>query len=198
MPCVAHECHPRLPAANHCRSLSCLGTPAAGWSSGDDDREEDELDTKQVILNEMRNREMRKRSSRCSVDSPTLSGAFAWSFTPLHPRSSIEKVSCTEEEKEAASDSDNESEAFFSVKSFFTRSTSRAATVASSTDMDPPATWEGLRGCEGWPFGLCRRPAVPPLPSTPADSWKWRKRSRNLAEHSPAPAYSLKITTNYK
>uniref|UniRef100_R7W8B6 DPH4-like protein n=1 Tax=Aegilops tauschii TaxID=37682 RepID=R7W8B6_AEGTA len=149
-----------------------------------------------VILNEMRNREMRKRSSRCSVDSPTLSGAFAWSFTPLHPRSSIEKVSCTEEEKEAASDSDNESEAFFSVKSFFTRSTSRAATVASSTDMDPPATWEGLRGCEGGPFGLCRRPAVPPLPSTPADSWKWRKRSRNLAEHSPAPAYSLKITTS--
>ncbi|XBI81697.1 hypothetical protein VPH35_090547 [Triticum aestivum] len=184
MPCVAHECHPRLPAANHCRSLSCLvretyahchapclGIPAAGSSSGDDDSEEDDgamLDTKQVILNEMRSREMRKRSSRSSVDSPTLSGTFAWSFTALDPTSSIEKVSTTEEEKDAASDGDNESEAFFSVKSFFTRSTSRAATVASSTDMDLPATWEGLRDCKGWPFGLCRRPAVPPLGRWPA------------------------------
>uniref|UniRef100_A0A8R7QID6 Uncharacterized protein n=1 Tax=Triticum urartu TaxID=4572 RepID=A0A8R7QID6_TRIUA len=181
MPCLAHEHHPRLPAANHCsRSLSCLvretyalchgpclGIPAAGWSSGDDDSEEDDramLDTKEVILNEMRKREMRKRPSSCGVGSPTLSGAFAWSFTPLHPRSVRGKVSSSEkcvaveeEEKSAASDGDNESEAFFSVKSFFTRSTSRAATVASSTDMDPPAAWEGLRGCEGWPFGLCRR-----------------------------------------
>lgn len=210
MPCLAHEYHPRLRAANHCKSLSCLGIPAAGWSSGNDSDDDDHaLDTKQVILKEMRNREMKKRSSRCTVDSPTLSAAFAWSFTPLDPRSVLGKVSSTEkrvaveeEEKEEASDGDNESEAFFSVKSFFTRSTSRAATVASSTDMDPPATWERLRDCKGWPFGLCRRPAVPPLPSTPADSWKWRKRSssnNNLAarpEHSPAPAYSLKITAS--
>ena len=177
----------------------------------------------QVILNEMRNRQMKKRS-RCSVDSPTLplssSSSFAWSYTPLDPRTVLDKVSspktCVvvegaaaeekeEEEEEAADDeggcdADDESEAFFSVKSFFTRSTSRAATVASSACMmidPPPATtlrspeWERFRDCEGWPFGLCRRPAVlplPPLPSTPADSWKWRKSVSNLAA-SPTPAY---------
>ncbi|VAI18385.1 unnamed protein product [Triticum turgidum subsp. durum] len=248
MPCLAHEYHPRLPAANHCKSLSCLiretyahchvpclRTPGARWSSDDDsDDDDDMLDTKQVaaehatvmflldslevisngrvrclalmlqvILNEMRRRQLRKES-RCGAGSPTLSSAFVWSFTPLV----LEKVSSPEKfvvveggqkgEAEAGSDDgDAESEAFFSVKSFFTRSTSRAATVASLTDMGPPATWEGFRDCEGWPFGLCRRPAVPPLPSTPADSWQWRKQSsgRNLAvATSPRPAYGHKIT----
>ncbi|XP_037427582.1 uncharacterized protein LOC119293125, partial [Triticum dicoccoides] len=210
--------HPKLPATNHCKSLSCLiretyahchvpclRIPGAGWSSDDDTDDEDALDTKQVILNEMRRRQL-KKESRCSAGSPTLSSAFIWSFTPLDPRSVLEKVSSPEqfvvvegeqkEEAEAGSDNgDAESEAFFSVKSFFTRSTSRAATVASLTDMGPPATWEGFQHCEGWPFGLCRRPAVPPLPSTPADSWKWRKQSsgRNLVV-SPRPVYGHKIT----
>uniref|UniRef100_A0ACD5Y1J2 Uncharacterized protein n=1 Tax=Avena sativa TaxID=4498 RepID=A0ACD5Y1J2_AVESA len=231
MPCLAHEFHqPRLPATNHCKSLSCLiretyahchvpcvgRIRGAGWSSGDDDSDDDDaLDTKQVILNEMRNRQLKRKESRCSVvESPTLSSAFVWSFTPLDPRSVLDKfpspekrVSAAEEEKDAASDAghadadDVQSEAFFSVKSFFTRSTSRAATVASSADiMDLPAAanWEGFRDCEGWPFGLCRRPAVPPLPSTPADSWKWRKQmsSSNLAVASPARAYSYKTTTS--
>ncbi|XP_037434702.1 uncharacterized protein LOC119301829 [Triticum dicoccoides] len=223
MPCLAHDRHPtpRPPAANHCKSLSCLiretyahchvpciGIAGAGWSSGDDsdDDDDDMLDTKQVILNEIRNRQLRKES-RCSVDSAALSGAFIWFFTPLDPRSVLEKVSSPEKhvvageekgEAEAGSDAgDVESEAYFSVKSFFTRSTSRAATVASLTDMDPPATWDGFRDCEGWPFGLCRRPAVPPLPSTPADSWKWRKQSsgRSLAA-SPRPSHGDKITAS--
>lgn len=241
MPCLAQDYHPKLPASNHCKSLSsliretyahchvpCVRIPAAGWSSGEDSDDDssldDVLDTKQVILNEMRNRQMKKRS-RCSVDSPTLSSTFVWSFTPLDPRSVFDKVSSSEncvveekekekkeKEEEAGDDgdchADDESEAFFSVKSFFSRSTSRAATVASS-DMDPPpplrspATWEGFRDCEGWPFGLCRRPTVlplPPLPSTPADSWKWRKRSSSsLAarpDQSPAPAYRYKTTTS--
>lgn len=176
----------------------------------------------QLILNEMRNRQMKKRS-RCSVDSPTLplsssSSAFAWSYTPLDPRTTVlDKVSspttcvvvegAAEETEEAADDgedcdADDESEAFFSVKSFFTRSTSRAATVASSACTPPPAALlrspealERFRDCEGWPFGLCRRPAVlplPPLPSTPADSWKWRKSVSSLAA-SPTPAYRHKI-----
>lgn len=245
MPCLAQEFHPKLPAANHyCKSLSsliretyahchvpsCVRIPAgAGWSSGEDSDDDSVLDeaqdTKQVILNEMRNRQMKKRS-RCSVGSPTLPlssspAAFAWSYTPLDPRTVLDKLSspkaCVvvegaaaeekeEDEEEAADDgdycdADDESEAFFSVKSFFTRSTSRAATVASSACMAldplPPATlrspeaWERFRDCEGWPFGLCRRPAVlplPPLPSTPADSWKWR----SLAA-SPTPAYRHKI-----
>lgn len=247
MPCLAQEFHPKLPAANHyCKSLSsliretyahchvpCARIPAgAGWSSGEDSDDDSVLDeaqdTKQVILNEMRNRQMKKRS-RCSVDSPMLplssSSAFAWSYTPLDPRTVLDTVSspktCVgvegaaaeekEEEEEAADDgddcdADDESEAFFSVKSFFTRSTSRAATVASSACMmmidPPPATlmrspeaWERFRDCEGWPFGLCRRPAVlplPPLPSTPADSWQWRKSVSSLAA-SPTPAYRHKI-----
>ena len=140
-----------------------------------------------------------KRRSRCGVDvdSPTLplssSSAFAWSYTPLDPRTVLDTVSspktCTcvvvegtaaeEEEAEEAADggdcdADDESEAFFSVKSCFTRSTSpspsRAATAASSPRMmtgpsppmlrRSPEAWERFRDCEGWPFGLCRRPAV--------------------------------------
>lgn len=246
MPCLAQEFHfhpKQLTAAHHhCKSLTsfiretyahchvpCVRIPAgAGWSSGeesDDDSGLDEaLETKQVILNEMRNRQMKKRS-RCSMDSPTLplsSSAFAWSYTPLDPRTVLEKVSsprtCVlvegaaeekEEGEEAAGgndgdccDADDESEAFFSVKSFFTRSTSRAATVASLDPPPPmllrsPEAWERFRDCEGWPFGLCRRPAVlplPPLPSTPADSWKWRKSVSSLAA-SPTPAYAHKITS---
>ncbi|KAJ1289974.1 hypothetical protein BS78_02G206000 [Paspalum vaginatum] len=253
MPCLAQEFHfhPKLPAAGHyCKSLSsliretyahchvpCVRIPgAAGWSSAEDSDDDSGLDealeTKQVILNEMRNRQLKKRSSRCSMgESPTLplsSSAFAWSYTPLDPRTVLEKASspktCVlvegsnekaaleEEEDEAAADdggdcdADDESEAFFSVKSFFTRSTSRAATVASSACMEimgppPPMTpeaWERFRDCEGWPFGLCRRPAVlplPPLPSTPADSWKWRKSASSLAA-SPAPAYAHRIASS--
>ncbi|WVZ65201.1 hypothetical protein U9M48_014609 [Paspalum notatum var. saurae] len=254
MPCLAQEFHPKLPAAGHyCKSLSsliretyahchvpCVRIPgAAGWSSGDDSDDDDTgldeaLETKQVILNEMRNRQMRKRSSRCSMESPTLplsSSAFAWSYTPLDARTVLEKASSpktcvmvegvaekekavVEEEDEAAGgddggdcDADDESEAFFSVKSYFTRSTSRAATVASSAcvemEMDTlrsPEAWERFRDCEGWPFGLCRRPAVlplPPLPSTPADSWKWRTRkSVSSLALSPTPAYAHKIATS--
>ncbi|KAI4990097.1 hypothetical protein ZWY2020_038460 [Hordeum vulgare] len=209
MPCLAHHHHPRLPATNHCKSLSCLiretyehchvpclSIPGAGWSSDDDSDDDDDaaLDTKQEAAAEEGVEEQRTR---------WLCRAPSWSFTLLDPRSVLEKVSSPEkfvvvegekEEAEAGSEAgDVESEAFFSVKSFFTSSTSRAATVASLTDMGPPATWEGFRDCEGWPFGLCRRPAVPPLPSTPADSWKWRKRS-NLAA-SPRPAYTYKTTT---
>ncbi|CAN6196205.1 unnamed protein product [Urochloa humidicola] len=250
MPCLAQEFQQhKPPAARHyCKSLSsliretyahchvpCVRVPAAaGWSSGEDSDDDDSgldeaLDTKQVVLTEMRNRQMKKRS-RCNLDSPTLplaSAAFAWSYTPLDTRTVLEKVSSpktcvvveaadekAKEEEEAADDgdgdgdycdADDESEAFFSVKSYFTRSTSRAATVASSMDTLPPMmlmrspeAWERFRDCEGWPFGLCRRPAVlplPPLPSTPADSWKWRKSASSLAG-SPAPAYTHKLTAS--
>ncbi|KAF8695145.1 hypothetical protein HU200_037756 [Digitaria exilis] len=254
MPCLAQEFQPKPPTAttNHyCKSLSsliretyahchvpCVRVPAgSGWSSGEDDSDDDDelLDTKQVVLNEMRNRQMKKRS-RCSMDSPTLplsSAAFAWSYTPLDPRTVLEKVSsprtCVvvdatdEKEKEKVEeagdddgdfcDADDESEAFFSVKSFFTRSTSRAATVASSAAadvaMDPPPppmllrsaeALERFRDCEGWPFGLCRRPTgvlpLPPLPSTPADSWKWRKSVSSLAASPAHPAaYTHKLTS---
>ena len=62
MPCLAHEYHPKLPATNHCKSLSCLiretyahchvpcvgRMHGAGWSSGDDSDDDDAIDTKQV------------------------------------------------------------------------------------------------------------------------------------------------------
>ncbi|CAM8883503.1 unnamed protein product [Rhodiola kirilowii] len=35
---------------------------------------------------------------------------------------------------------------------------------------------EELLGCEGWPFGLLRKVVLlPPLPSSPSDSWSWTK-----------------------
>uniref|UniRef100_A0A453KZM5 Uncharacterized protein n=1 Tax=Aegilops tauschii subsp. strangulata TaxID=200361 RepID=A0A453KZM5_AEGTS len=63
MPCLAHGRHPRPPATNHCKSLTCLiretyahchvpciGIAGAGWSSGDDSEDDDDdmLNTKQV------------------------------------------------------------------------------------------------------------------------------------------------------
>ncbi|TVT96668.1 hypothetical protein EJB05_58111, partial [Eragrostis curvula] len=239
MPCLAQEYHTKLPTAGHyCKSLSslvretyahchvpCVRIPGgAGWSSGEDRDDDSE------ILNEMRNRQLKKRYS-FTVDSPSprlTTAAFAWSYTPLDSKTVLEKLSSPkkrvvveededrekEEEKERADDddgddycdADDESEAFYSVKSFFTRSTSRGATVASSVcglDLPPPLLrspekWEVFLDCEGWPFGLCRRPAVlplPPLPATPADSWKWRKSVSSLAG-SPAPAYSYRTASS--
>ncbi|TVU19638.1 hypothetical protein EJB05_35801, partial [Eragrostis curvula] len=232
MPCLAQEYHTKLPTAGHyCKSLSslvretyahchvpCVRIPGgAGWSSGEDSDDDSE------ILNEMRNRQLKKRYS-FTVDSPSprlTTAAFAWSCRVRRSaswwrkmrterrkrrRRGLTMTTADDDDGDDYCDADDESEAFYSVKSFFTRSTSRGATVASSVcglDLPPPLLrspekWEGFRDCEGWPFGLCRRPAVlplPPLPATPADSWKWRKSVSSLAG-SPAPAYSYRTASS--
>ncbi|KAL0366172.1 UNVERIFIED_CONTAM: hypothetical protein Sradi_3507300 [Sesamum radiatum] len=38
--------------------------------------------------------------------------------------------------------------------------------------------------CEGWPFGLCKKPLLlPPLPKSPADSWSWSKSGKMVKTH---------------
>ncbi|KAG0478006.1 hypothetical protein HPP92_012725 [Vanilla planifolia] len=84
---------------------------------------------------------------------------------------------------------DDKSEEFFSVRSFLSRCSSggggerwweekggflRAAAEAMLMSE------ECFRRCEGWPFGLWQRRRVmplPPLPSSPSDSWLWREKN---------------------
>ncbi|KAK9270890.1 hypothetical protein L1049_026476 [Liquidambar formosana] len=68
-------------------------------------------------------------------------------------------------------------EAFFSVKTNFSRS-------SSLDGLDFQNFWrrsiiQEFCHCEGWPFGLCRRAVLlPPLPKSPSESWSWRKGAR--------------------
>uniref|UniRef100_A0A7N1A9R7 Uncharacterized protein n=1 Tax=Kalanchoe fedtschenkoi TaxID=63787 RepID=A0A7N1A9R7_KALFE len=41
-----------------------------------------------------------------------------------------------------------------------------------------------LPGCEGWPFGLLRKVLLlPPLPTSPSDSWSWTKKPHHCSTH---------------
>ncbi|GMY28625.1 hypothetical protein FCV25MIE_23867 [Fagus crenata] len=68
-------------------------------------------------------------------------------------------------------------EAFYSIKSNFSRS-------SSLNGLDFQEFWrrsiiEELCHCQGWPFGLCRKAVLlPPLPKSPSESWSWSKGPR--------------------
>jgi hypothetical protein len=130
----------------------------------------------QVILKELRSRAVRASSK---PNKHFHSANLTWSFfPPTHERTK------KQQEFGDASDNEDESEAFFSVKSNFSHCSSQGAT----------ASWDGSKGTtayqlvfdefkhlEGWPFGLCRRPLVlPPLPNMPADSWMWHRRKSDV------------------
>lgn len=72
-------------------------------------------------------------------------------------------------------------EAFYSVKTNFSRSSS-----LNGMDLHLPEFWrrsiiQELCHCQGWPFGLCRKAVLlPPLPKSPSESWTWRKGTRIL------------------
>ncbi|KAJ1700629.1 hypothetical protein LUZ63_000408 [Rhynchospora breviuscula] len=176
MPCLTNEAQIKLPSF-HCKSLpslirSCVSTPT-DLSSEDEDTYYD-LDTKHMILKELKNRAMRT-SSKPKVHF--YSGNLNLSFFPPP----LDSSDNPKEEFLDANDNEDESEAFFSVKSNFSRCSSQGAT-ASWDDNKGVTTYrsalEEFRNLEGWPFGLCRRPLVlPPLPSMPADSWMWSRRN---------------------
>lgn len=76
-------------------------------------------------------------------------------------------------------DNDDESEVFYSVNSCFSRCSIEKEPDYSS-HFRGHSIWEEFMDCEGWPFGLCRKALMlPPLPSSPSDSWIWRKRNLN-------------------
>ncbi|XP_020080940.1 uncharacterized protein LOC109704594 [Ananas comosus] len=195
MPYFAHEYQTKLPcshnkslptlirdiACGHCHG-SCLRTPSS--SSSDDDVDDCGLDfdTKQVILMEIRNRAMKAKLNPRD---------FAWSLPPPAHRGEVippkKKRLIGDDDEDDDEEESGDDEAYFSVRSCFSRCSSRSAgsmetSAAAAGKADRPRTLEELMSCEGWPFGLFRRAAaaavtLPPLPSTPADSWMWHKRN---------------------
>lgn len=76
-------------------------------------------------------------------------------------------------------DNDDQSDVFYSVKSCFSRCSSEKELDYFSR-FRGRSIWEEFMDCEGWPFGLSRKALMlPPLPSSPSDSWIWSKRNCN-------------------
>lgn len=72
---------------------------------------------------------------------------------------------------------DDRSEVFHSVKSHFSRCSSENELDYLSHQREQ-SVWGNLAHCEGWPFGLIKRMVIlPPLPSSPSDSWTWHKKN---------------------
>ncbi|RRT83243.1 hypothetical protein B296_00000417 [Ensete ventricosum] len=167
-------------ACAQCRG-SCLRTPTT-MSSVDESLDSD-LDHKQVrsllILNSLNDICLHAKSRpRESV----FSGKLAWAMSPTTGRVRMTPMRKTDGEEEGdcggyeEDDDDDESEAFFSVKSWLSCCSTDGST--ESKEISGGSILEEFRHCEGWPFGLCRRAVLlPPLPSSPSDSWMWHKRN---------------------
>ncbi|CAL9136432.1 unnamed protein product [Musa textilis] len=134
-------------------------------SSVDETTLDSDLDHKQLIILEIRSRAMKTKSRPREL---LFSGKLARAVSPTTGTAHI-----TGEEE---GDDDDESEAFFSVRSGFS-----CCSTDGSTELEELGGGSLLgefRHCQGWPFGLCRRAvALPPLPSSPSDSWMWHKRN---------------------
>ncbi|XP_078156863.1 uncharacterized protein LOC144552742 isoform X2 [Carex rostrata] len=174
MSCLTNEAHFKLPSIR-CKSLpsllkSCISTPF-DLSSDDEDTYYD-LDTKHLILKELRNRAVRASSKRNEH-------FYSANLTCLFIPPSLENTD-KQKDFQDITDNEDESEAFFSMKSNFSRCSSQGATASWDENKGVKAyqsVLEEFNHLEGWPFGLCRRPLVlPPLPNMPADSWMWHRR----------------------
>ncbi|XP_073009535.1 uncharacterized protein [Typha latifolia] len=189
MPCFAVEFQPKL-SSNYCKSLptlirdgcaqchlSCLRTPSS--LSSDDENPDTYIDTKQVIILEIRSRAMKAKYSKPNDFSYSSSSALSWPFSPTTGKALTSPKRKRNGEEECDNDivGDGEgSEAFFSVKSCFSRCSSHGA--SESKEFQRPTILEEFCHCEGWPFGLRRRAVMlPPLPSSPSDSWMWHKKN---------------------
>ncbi|KAJ4760987.1 Alanine racemase [Rhynchospora pubera] len=180
MPCLTNEAQIKLPSF-HCKSLpslirSCVSTPT-DLSSEDEDTYYD-LDTKHPTqVDDTEGAKKPGHENQLQAKSDFYSGNLNLSVFPPP----LDSADNPKEEFLDATDNEDESEAFFSVKSNFSRCSSQGATA--SWDGNKGVTTyrsalEEFRNLEGWPFGLCRQPLVlPPLPSMPADSWMWRRNS---------------------
>ncbi|KAJ3676993.1 hypothetical protein LUZ60_002717 [Juncus effusus] len=184
MPCLGNELGQAKVPSIQCKSLptiirnacTCL-RKSHDLNSEDEDTFYD-LETKRMILKEIRGRAIKSKSKSNDF---IYSNNFTLSFFPsINNKKNQQK----KEDLEETYDNEDESEAFFSVKSNFSHCSSQSATGSWEAIKDHRmSVLEEFKDCDGWPFGLCRRALVrlPPLPSTPADSWMWRKRSYNVA-----------------
>ncbi|KAJ4787326.1 Alanine racemase [Rhynchospora pubera] len=129
-----------------------------------------DLNTKYVILKELRSRSIRASSK----SSKFIYFQYQTSWPSLFRPS--DNINEQKEVFEDASNNDNESESFFSAKSNFSSYSSQCEITAQKS------VFKEFKHVEGWLFGLWRQPVVqlPPLPPTPADFWMWVKRNSEL------------------
>ncbi|KAF3773435.1 hypothetical protein EJ110_NYTH55268 [Nymphaea thermarum] len=167
-------------------ALSLCSFSAVQEDSFDSESEElppTNFDIQHAIISAMRSRatEARQRPKSCS----SLSDSLQWVFSPMTgeftiaPRESHSAALPGPKEDDRRED---ETEAYFSVKSSF----SRCSSIAEVEFKDVGRWWQlinDLGRCEGWPFGLlCPKSVLlPPLPSAPSESWVWRKEEHQLA-----------------
>ncbi|XP_058089065.1 uncharacterized protein LOC131235946 [Magnolia sinica] len=81
--------------------------------------------------------------------------------------------------KDEDHEEEDEDEAFFSVKSCFSHSSS--ASGVECKHVRSRSVLEEFCYLEGWPFGLYRKMMMlPPLPLSPSESWSWYRGNQTL------------------
>ncbi|KAG6532350.1 uncharacterized protein LOC121975356 [Zingiber officinale] len=179
---------------------SCLRSPSTLSSSVDEIFDSD-LSHKELIMLELQARAIRAKWRK---PQELFTGRLTWAVSPTTGRvcvaSTIRDIGNHEEDKEE--EEEIGSEAFFSVKSCFSCCSVElgASFCTELKDYEYwgrklPSIWEEFKGCQGWPFGLCRRAVVvlPPLPDSPSDSWTWHKKNLQATK---TPAYTAVRTMN--
>ncbi|XP_057766318.1 uncharacterized protein LOC130986795 isoform X1 [Salvia miltiorrhiza] len=166
--------------------LSVLSSEAED-AAGDFD-EEDEVFVSAVMSKYMESK--CKRKSAVGIDT------LRWALSPQHlllARKGRRKLGSSGESREGSSSgagsrlsrcsSATSYDAFFSVKTHFSRSSSLNKIDFQDLSKQSIVIVELLR-YQGWPFGLCKRALLlPPLPKSPSDSWSWRKSDRAATVH---------------
>ncbi|KAJ1689309.1 hypothetical protein LUZ63_013464 [Rhynchospora breviuscula] len=173
MSCTTTLIQPKL-LSMHFKFLQSLVRDCLNSSkdlSSEDETKYYDLNTKYVILKELRSRSIRANSKSGKFFYFQYQTSWPSLFRPS------DNINEQKEDFEDASNNDNESQSFFSAKSNF-------SSYSSQCEIQQSVLKE-FKHLEGWPFGLWRQPVVqlPPLPPTPADSWKWVKRNSEL-KHS--------------
>ncbi|KAJ0983824.1 hypothetical protein J5N97_002180 [Dioscorea zingiberensis] len=188
----AHEEASRVPS-NYCKFLaaaikdacvnchcSCARARASSSFGADDDAlPANDFDYKHVIILEIQSRAMKaKLRPKDSLFMENLS----WFLSPTSGKLLIvPKGEKTTDEEDKEEDADDEKETFFSVNSCFSHCSGESGILFR--DFVKHSVLEEFCHCEGWPFGLGRKALMlPPLPSSPSDSWTWHKRNLSAAK----------------
>jgi len=135
------------------------------------------LSVTQVIILEIRSRAMKAKTK---AKGYLFADSLHWVLSPTSGKLLIapkeERIDVGGEDDGGGDD--DQSEVFHSVKSCFSRC-SREKEIDYLSHLWTRSVWHEFAHCEGWPFGLYKKAlALPPLPSSPSDSWTWRKRNQ--------------------
>ncbi|XP_010275598.1 PREDICTED: uncharacterized protein LOC104610593 [Nelumbo nucifera] len=179
----------------HCHS-SFHGRPSS--SSLEDQKyiANDINEEQEVIVLEICSRAMEaklKRKGGCMTES------LRWVFSPTTGEMFMAPKDMHDLDDNKDED-DEEIETFFSVESCFTRcsNASKEILLAASScfsgcssmskiklgDLRRHSMIQEFYHCEGWPFGLYRNIVLlPPLPTSPSESWSWQRGNRTMKMH---------------